>query len=254
MTRAVATSGQPARSAMLVDQLVTEIRTRIMTGEVPVGSWLRQEALAAEFKVSRMPVREALRKLEAAEILELIPNRGALVRGPRVQDVRDSYVVRADLEGLAAEIAATRITEEQLAELRDAERRFAGAARAQLKGEPGSEFGRAEWIGANDTFHTVVQRASGNPRLERTILDLHSIFPRFLTSQALVEDPSRFEPNIEEHRRVRAALEARDPVESRAAMTAHVLTAGELVADWFARRERALGEGAVPAGSRPRRP
>jgi DNA-binding GntR family transcriptional regulator len=243
----------PARGALLVDQLVTEIRTRVMTGELPIGSWLRQEALAAEFNVSRMPVREALRKLEAAEILELIPNRGALVRGPRVQDVRDSYVVRADLEGLAAEIAATRITEEQLAELRDAERRFARAARAQLGTEPGSDaFGRSEWIGANDTFHTVVQRASGNPRLERTILDLHSIFPRFLTSQPLIEDPSRFEPNIEEHRRVRAALEQRDPAESRAAMTAHVLHAGELVADWFARRERALSDLTSPAGPRPR--
>jgi DNA-binding GntR family transcriptional regulator len=224
-----------------------------MTGELPIGSWLRQEALAAEFSVSRMPVREALRKLEAAEILELIPNRGALVRGPRVQDVRDSYVVRADLEGLAAEIAATRITDEQLAELRDAEHRFAGAARAHLRSAPGSEeLGRDEWIGANDTFHTVVQRAAGNPRLERTILDLHSVFPRFLTSQPLIEDPSRFEANIEEHTRVRAALEARDPAESRAAMTEHVLHAGELVADWFQRRERAVSELAMPAAGRSR--
>ncbi len=225
-----------------------------MTGELPIGSWLRQEALAAEFKVSRMPVREALRKLEAAEILELIPNRGALVRGPRVEDVRDSYVVRADLVGLAAEIAATRITDEQLEELREAERRFAGAARAKLEAPPGSDgVGRTEWIAANDTFHTVVQRASGNARLERTILDLHSVFPRFLTSQPLIEDPSRFEANIEEHTRVRAALESRDPAESRAAMTDHVLHAGELVADWFARRERALRDLPVAAGPRVRR-
>jgi DNA-binding GntR family transcriptional regulator len=238
---------------MLVDQLVTEIRTRVMTGELPIGSWLRQEALAAEFNVSRMPVREALRKLEAAEILELIPNRGALVRGPRLEDVRDAYVVRADLEGLAAEIAATRITDEQLAELRDAELRFAGAARAQLADEPQSDaVGRMEWIAANDTFHTVVQRASGNARLERTILDLHSVFPRFLTSQPLIEDPSLLESNIEEHTKVRAALEERDPGESRAAMTAHVLHAGVLVADWFGRRERALRDLPVPPG--PRRP
>jgi DNA-binding GntR family transcriptional regulator len=168
--------------------------------------------------------------------------------------VRDSYVVRADLEGLAAEIAASRITEEQLAELRDAERRFAGAARAHLAGAPGSgDLGRTEWIGANDTFHTVVQRAAGNGRLERTILDLHSIFPRFLTSKPLIEDPSRFEANIDEHRRVRAALEARDPAESRAAMTAHVRNAGELVAAWFQRRELALTDPAVRGAGRGRR-
>lgn len=235
------TATKPERTALLVDHLVAEIRTRVMTGELPIGSWVRQEALAAEYKVSRMPVREALRKLEAAEILELIPNRGALVRGPRVQEVRDAYVVRAELEGLAAEIAAERITAGQLAELREAERRFAGAARAHLEGEPASErLSRNEWIAANDTFHTVVQRAAGNGRLERTILDLHGLFPRFLTSQPLIEDPTRFEGNIDEHRRVRAALESRDPTASRAAMTEHVLRAGTLVADWFARREAAL--------------
>src|SRR5579862_8335747 len=71
----------------LVDELAGEIQLRIMSGAIPVGVRLRHETLAAEFGVSRTPVREALRKLEASGVIELIPRRGALVRGPTARDI-----------------------------------------------------------------------------------------------------------------------------------------------------------------------
>ena len=87
----------------LVDRLAAAIHARVLAGDIPTGSRLRQESLATEFGVSRTPVREALRKLQADGVIELEPNRGAVVRGPSGREVREAYEVRAELEGLAAE-------------------------------------------------------------------------------------------------------------------------------------------------------
>src|SRR5439155_20651479 len=108
----------------LVDRLAAAIQGRVLSGEIPTGSRLRQAALADEFGVSRTPVREALRKLGADGILELEPNRGAFVRGPSARDIREAYEVRAELEGFAAELAVARIQDAELSRLRDAQELF----------------------------------------------------------------------------------------------------------------------------------
>ena len=108
--------GDPA----LVDRLAATIRSRVLAGEIPTGSWLRQESLAAQFGVSRTPVREALRKLQATGLVQLEPNRGAVVRGLTEREIREAYEVRAELEGLAAELACERIREPELERLREA--------------------------------------------------------------------------------------------------------------------------------------
>ena len=102
----------------LVDEIADRIRARIMSGEFAIGEPLRQAALAAEFEVSRTPVREALRQLQNGGLIEVLPNRGAVVRVPTPWEVRQAYEVRAELEGMAARRAATRISRAQLAELR----------------------------------------------------------------------------------------------------------------------------------------
>ena len=117
----------------LVDDLAERIHTRVLTGEYAVGTWLRQEALAAEFGVSRTPVREALRKLQAARVVDVLPHRGALVRAPTATDIREAYLIRGELEGLAAEMAVARIDEQQLRRLRDAEEAFRQAMPALKK-------------------------------------------------------------------------------------------------------------------------
>src|SRR3954454_17732051 len=97
----------------LVDKLAAQLQARVLSGEFPSGTRLRQETLAEEFGVSRTPVREALRKLQATGLVELQPNRGALVRGLSLREIRDAYEVRAELEALAAELAAERIRRDQ---------------------------------------------------------------------------------------------------------------------------------------------
>ena len=208
-----------------------------MSGAIPVGSWLRQETLATEFGVSRTPVREALRKLEARGVVALVPQRGALVRGPTAREVRETYQVRAELEGLAAELAATRIGDDQIRRLRDAEELFRRSVRKLVKGNrPDAAADDGDWFRANTLFHDVVQEAGGNDRLRVAIADLHRTFPRNLTWSALRENVRLLEENIEQHQRIREAIVDGSPERARREMRDHVRRAGELVCDWFERQ------------------
>ena len=111
----------------LSDRLVVELQRRILLGEVPVGSWLRHGTIAEEFGVSRTPVREALRVLQSQGIVTIVQNRGARVNGHSGRDIRELGEVRAELEGLAAELAADRIDDRQLDLMQNAWRGFEDA-------------------------------------------------------------------------------------------------------------------------------
>ena len=221
------TTGSP-----LVDRLAGAIQTRVLSGDVPVGTRLRQEALADEFGVSRTPVREALRKLQATGLVELHPNRGAVVRGPSAREIREAYEVRAELEGLAAELAAGRISDRDLLRLREAQALFRKSvetliARRARRRAPWKD--ESVWVRANDLFHQAILDAAGNERLSDTIADLHRSFPRDLTWTALSQSSRLLEENVEQHEAVLEAIEQRDSEEARRRMIEHIRSAGELV-------------------------
>jgi DNA-binding GntR family transcriptional regulator len=222
----------------VVDDLAEAIQTRIIAGDIPAGARLPQEQLAAEYQLSRTPIREALRKLQAEGTVELVPNQGAVVRGTSVRDIRESYEVRAELEGMAAALAAQWITDEHLAQLRNAEELF----RRSIEGaqpEPPQGPPEQAWVRANNQFHEAVQAAAGNERLRMAIRDLHKAFPRRLTWGALQSDSRLMAENVEQHGEILVAIERRDPDGARDAMRRHVLRAGELIARWVETRDRA---------------
>jgi DNA-binding GntR family transcriptional regulator len=229
--------------AALVDRLAATIQARVLSGEFASGSRLRQESLATEFGVSRTPVREALRKLQAAGIVQLEPHRGAKVRGPSAREVREAYEVRAELEGLAASLASARIRDEDLRRLRDAQTMFEGSSQ-RLRAWKVREHGvppppaqaHAEWIRGNDLFHLVIQEAAGNERLAATLADRHQSFPRDLTWIVLGESSHLLEENVAQHAAVLEAIEVRDAEAARRRMVDHVLRAGDLVVRRFEER------------------
>jgi DNA-binding GntR family transcriptional regulator len=220
----------------LVDRLAATIQARVLSGEIPSGARLRQQTLAAEYGVSRTPVREALRKLQASGLVHVEPNRGAVVRGPTPREVREAYEVRAELEGLAAELASARIRDEELHRLREAHELFGRAATALVAwkrsqngdGEPPKD-AHADWIRGNDFFHLAIQEAAGNDRLRTTLADLHGSFPRNLTWIVLGESSRLLEQNVAQHGAILAAIDDRDAVEARLRMREHVLHACDLV-------------------------
>lgn len=98
---------------------------------MPPGAVLRQEQLSARYDVSRTPVREALRRLAATGLVSFEANRGVRVRTISREELRQAFLVRAELEALATELATPRLGERGLAELDEANERF-GALTKEL--------------------------------------------------------------------------------------------------------------------------
>jgi len=226
----------PARA-----QVYAALRDAIVSAQLAPGRQISENELAARLGVSRTPVREALRKLQASGLVEMRPQRGALVRMPSARDVREAYEVRAELEGLAASIAATRIGADELQRLRDAQELFRHSVSTLLERRSGrppdvSADAHAEWMRANDSFHLAVQEAAGNRRLRSTLAELHQSFPRDLTWIVLGESSHLLEENVAQHEAVLASIERHEPAEARLAMIEHVRSAGELVTRRFEER------------------
>src|SRR3954449_10588819 len=96
------------------DDIALVIEEAIVAGELEPGTVLRQEQLSEQFQVSRTPIREALRRLAALGLVDFVPNRGVRVRTLAREELHEAFLVRAELEGLATELAAERMTEQDL--------------------------------------------------------------------------------------------------------------------------------------------
>jgi DNA-binding GntR family transcriptional regulator len=217
-----------------VEQLTEALQNLILSGTLATGSWLRQERLATEFGVSRTPIREALRVLQARGLIELHPNRGALVCRPTARDIREAYAVRAELEGFASELAAEWARDGELEQLAAAAAAFERLVLSEVaRPSPVTDHERPQWQTANDRFHLAILDAAGNHRLKAMIEELHARFPRNLTWSALAGHSLLLGENVDQHRRILQAIDARDPAGARAAMVAHVRRAGDLVARHF---------------------
>src|SRR5438552_5836956 len=121
------------------DDVALVIEEAIVAGELAPRTVLRQEQLAEQFNVSRTPIREALRRLAALGLVSFVPNRGVRVRTISREDLHEAFMVRAELEGLATEVAAAKMTPDDLAELDASEKRFAEISRWLRAFDPGEE-------------------------------------------------------------------------------------------------------------------
>ena len=184
-----AAAPEPLAIAGLTDEIAYRLRADILEGRLPLGAPLRHEQLAARFGVSRTPIREALRKLQATGLVELSPNRGAVVRTPARTELIEVYELRAELEGFACELACARASDAELDLLDAAQARLAAAIEgAQTLDEAGFDAAVAD---ANGAFHDAIHRAARNGRLLASIRDLQHFFPRDSVWRAIADDPRR---------------------------------------------------------------
>jgi len=239
---------EPVSSAhtKLIDDIAGQIYEKIVTGEFPPGSQLKQELLARHFAVSRTPIREALSRLEAKGIIRQAQRRSAVVHVPSAREIVEIYQVRAELEGLATQLAAKWISDQQLAQLRILHDDFVRAVRS-LKVTPGMPSGRKNthnqkkwekaserWAEVNEIFHKTISDSSNNRYLAKVIQELSSGYARnILISSAKKMSRFRVDANIKWHEKILKALEERDPDSARLAMTQHILEASEIVSALF---------------------
>lgn len=227
-------------SASRADDLAHELQVEIMTGRIPLGTRLRQEDLAARFGVSRTPIREALRQLQAIGLVEQLGHRGALVRSFSPDECRNIFLVRAELEGLAAERAAGRLTTYDNADLETAQSLLrAGHQRAQAL-PAGDEHGRSialeQCSQANELYHNVILAASNCPPLRETVQSLMNRVPRTLAWHTFGDDPGIIPRSAEDHDRITEALNRPDARRARKLLHAHVLDTGDTLARWLDRQ------------------
>lgn len=216
----------------LSDRLLHQLQRRILSGEIPVGSWLRHASIADEFGISRTPVREALRVLQAQGIVTIVPNRGARVNGHSGRDIRELGEVRAELEGLASELAVPRINDEQLAQMQHAIAEFEAAIQEYTANPTRSHGPEADvrWSETNEAFHGVILQASGNRQLFLSIEDISRRLPRNSNFPAYAGNTRLLRKNLAEHQAVADAILAQDAKAARRAMVKHILSATEALA------------------------
>lgn len=214
------------------DDLALTLEQAIVAGEIPPGTVLRQEQLSEEHGVSRTPVREALRRLAALGLVSFEPNRGVRVRTMTRAEVREAFLVRAELEALATEVAATRFTEADVADLERIEATFARLTdelRDLERAAPGRTELVAGWVRANHAFHDVVYRVANMPLVERLAKGARfsgSAVWAPVDAAALADLYAR---NETQHRALIAALRAGSAAGARALAREHVLSSGRLL-------------------------
>lgn len=213
----------------LSEEVAEYVREAIMAGELQPGESVRVENLADALAVSATPVREALHALRVEGFLELVPRRGFTVAPLVGDDIRDLYRGHALIAGELAARAALTTTPEQVSELEALHFELMAAAHRD-----DTELLERK----NHEFHRAIYVIAGAPRL-RWVL---GIFSRYVPRRFYDQIPGWPATTTQDHAAVLAAIIQRDANAARAAMEKHIANSGELLAQHFDRRLRAVTE------------
>jgi DNA-binding GntR family transcriptional regulator len=216
MTAAVISIPRPA----LHEQVAQRLRQMLVEGRIAPGAKLNERELCEVLNVSRTPLREAIKMLAAEGLVELLPNRGAIAVSLSEADVLNTFEVMAGLEALSGELAAQRITDEELAEIKALHfEMLAAYTRADLSG----------YYRLNAQIHRAINAAAKNPVLTSTYNQVNARLQalRFRSNQ----DGAKWKRALEEHEKMIEALSARDAAAMRAVMLTHLQNKRDVVID-----------------------
>jgi DNA-binding GntR family transcriptional regulator len=219
---------------------VSMLRDRILHGAYPAGEPLRQDAIAEELGVSRIPVREALRQLEAEGLVTFNPHRGAVVSSLSLADIEEVFALRADIECDLLRRALPRLGDGHVRRARE----ILDAYERALRGGEVAAWGELNW-----QFHSALYAPAERPITMGIVQRLHQQSDRYARMQlALTHGESRAS---EEHRAILAAVAKRDAKRAAALMRQHILGAGRSLLD-FLEAERGDASGGTNDGARRR--
>lgn len=210
----------------LHDEVAAQLRERIFAGELTPGTFLDEVKLAEQLKISRTPLREALKVLTVEGLVRHEPRRGCFVNEVTEKDLDEIFPVIALLEGRCAYEAALHATDADLAVLEDLHQKLVRHARAKRINE---------YYDANFAIHEAIIALAGNRWLAGVISDLRKIVK--LSRLQQLHAPGRLEQSLSEHLSVFAALKARDAEGAEAAMRTHLARQREALRE-LARAQR----------------
>lgn len=196
------------------EEAYTYILGRIRRGEYEPGDRLKAEDIAAEIGMSRMPIREAFRRLSAEGLLIMRPNRGATVCALSLDDIEEIFEMRAVLEGLAVRLGVPQVDDRALEELEELLERM---ERSRHRDD-------GEWLTHHRQFHEYVCGLSGRPRLLRQINGLHTAIEPYIRVWFINSDKPLSANVQREHRQILEVLRSGDPQRAETVMQEHIRT------------------------------
>jgi DNA-binding GntR family transcriptional regulator len=197
----------------LGERAYRRLRECIVQGVLPAGRKVSERSLATQLGISAQPVREALRRLEQDGMVVTLPRRGTVVAEMGPAQLAELGRIRAALEGVAAALAAERMDAAGLARL--------AAILARMKS--GTEAADHDALDeANEEFHALIHRATGNLFLIRSLGSLRA-YDNLGRHRAIGSQPRDLPKALREHRAIVAALRRRDPALAEARMRGHIL-------------------------------
>ena len=209
---------EQAGSQNLHEATFQTLKSLLVEGKIVPGSKLNERELAERLNVSRTPIREAIRRLAADGLVELIANRGAIAVQLSIDDVIHTFDVIAELEGYSGELAAKNISDSTLSELEALQyEMMASYARRDL----------SSYYKLNLRIHRLINQAANNPVLATLFSQVNSRIEalRFRSNQ----DGVKWEKAVEEHQEMLDALKARDSARMRKVMMTHVTNKRDVV-------------------------
>jgi len=202
---------QKKENKSLTTIIFEKVREDILNDVYSDGEKIVEAKLADELGVSRTPVREALKQLELDGLVESIPNRGVIVKGITEQDIADIYTIRIAIEGIAANWSVRRISEEEVASLKEV---YELMEFYTARGDTDKTFE------LNTRFHEIIYRATQSRYMEHVLKDFQ-MFIKSTRSKSLKSD-GRLAEALAEHKAILDAFMARDVDAAVAAVLAHV--------------------------------
>ena len=188
-----------------------ELKRQILMGEITPGPRMMEVELAEKMGVSRTPVREAIRKLEKEGLVAIEPRRGAYASDISIKDMLDVLEVRQDLEGMAAAMAARKVTE-------DEKKAFIKANTAYMEAVKSGD--TEEIIRCDEVFHKLIGDFSGNKTLNQLLSQVQELALRF--RYLYYDDFSRYEKMPMEHEEIEEAILSGDSRKARIVAEEHI--------------------------------
>lgn len=206
----------------LAEKVAEILRTRILQGEYQIGEKLIESRIAAEFQVSRTPIRDAFRELEKEQLVEYIPNKGCFAKGFSREDMLDIFDVRREVEQLAIRRVIAQAADDDLARL------------DQLLGEMRwytVQQDRPKILEANEAFHQTLYRLTGSRFIVR-MMRTYQEYIQLARREALRRDEN-LEEIFREHEAIARAVIARDESAAVDAVAEHMRnSARRASAEW----------------------
>ena len=211
-------SSEPNDDESKTERVYRDLRRRIRELELMPGSQLQKNDVAEEYGVSRAPVSDAIARLAAEGLVDIFPQSGSFVAPIRMEDVRESFLIRTGLEVEIARRAAQLATDEQLARLDE-------NIDAQLAAVKRNDMARLDDLDA--AFHSIILSAVDSPGVAQLLDRTRAILdrPRFRS----LPEKGRPKDTVAEHRRILDAIRTRDPELAGAAMRVHIARVAQAI-------------------------